>query len=575
MNIFVNYQKKFLNCLNELGKNKIIKCPDTINNISVELPPKGHPADISCNAAMILAKYNKTSPEELGLIIKEHFIKNFKEIEKIDVANKGFLNINFNIIFWKKYLSHIVISKSNFGSNKVKKNKYNLEFVSANPTGPLHVGHCRGAILGDVLSNLLIFNGNTVTKEYYVNDYGSQIKNFVNSVYYRIKEIKDKKKFPNDSNLYPGDYIIDIAEEIIKTKKIKNFSALDKIYDKLTLESLKVSMRIIKGNLKLLGVEHDSFIYESELVEKKLVTKTIKKLEKENFVYKGKLKAPIEKSTTDWKPKNLLLFNSSSFGDDTDRALQKEDGTWTYFASDVAYHDHKINRKFDVLINILGADHIGYIKRIIAATQALSKNKANIICKISQLVKLFKKGEPFKMSKRKGDYITVDDLINEVGKDSVRFMMLNRSSDAELEFDFEQVTEKSKDNPVYYVQYAFARINSIFNSIKLDIDKNIKIPDKNFVLNHYEIQILKKISEWPKCVEISLLRLEAHRIPFYLYELSTLFHAYWNMGNEDKKFRFVINKEVVSHSRLILLQALSIVIKNGMSILGVSTPKLM
>ena len=312
MNIFVNYQKKFLNCLNELGKNKIIKCPDTINNISVELPPKDHPADISCNAAMILAKYNKTSPEELGLIIKEHFIKNFKEIEKIDVAKKGFLNINFNIIFWRKYLSHIVKSKSNFGSSKEKMNKYNLEFVSANPTGPLHVGHCRGAILGDVLSNLLIFNGNTVTKEYYVNDYGSQIKNFVNSVYYRIKEIKDKKKFPNDSNLYPGDYIIDIAEEIIKTKKIKNFSALDKIYDKLTLESLKVSMRIIKGNLKLLGVEHDSFIYESELVEKKLVTKTIKKLEKENFVYKGKLKAPIEKSTTDWKPKNLLLFNSSS-----------------------------------------------------------------------------------------------------------------------------------------------------------------------------------------------------------------------------------------------------------------------
>jgi len=524
---------------------------------------------------MILAKHNNTTPEKLGLIIKKHFTRNFKEIEKIDVAKQGFLNINFNIAFWKNYLFNIIKSKSEFGSNKEKKNKYNLEFVSANPTGPLHVGHCRGAILGDVLSNLLIFNGNSVTKEYYVNDYGSQVKNFVYSVYYRIIEILDKKKFPNKENLYPGDYIINIAKEIIRTKTIKDFSTFDKIHEKLTLESLKISMKLIKGNLKLLGVEHDSFIYESELIKNKLVEKVIAKLKKDNFIYKGKLKAPKGETPSDWKSRDLLLFNSSSFGDDADRVLQKEDGTWTYFASDVAYHDHKINRKFDVLINILGADHIGYIKRIIAATQALSKNKANIICKISQLVKLFKKGEPFKMSKRKGDYITVDDLINEVGKDSVRFMMLNRSSDAELEFDFEQVTEKSKDNPVYYVQYAFARINSIFNSIKLDIDKNIKIPDKNFVLNHYEIQILKKISEWPKCVEISLLRLEAHRIPFYLYELSTLFHAYWNMGNEDKKFRFVINKEVVSHSRLILLQALSIVIKNGMSILGVSTPKLM
>jgi arginyl-tRNA synthetase len=287
------------------------------------------------------------------------------------------------------------------------------------------------------------------------------------------------------------------------------------------------------------------------------------------------LKAPKGESSVDWKSRNLLLFKSSSFGDDTDRSLQKEDGTWTYFASDVAYHDYKLNRKFDILINILGADHIGYIKRIVAATRALSKNKTNIICKVSQLVKLFKKGKPFKMSKRKGDYITVDDLINEVGKDSVRFMMLNRSNDVELDFDFEKVTEKSKDNPVYYVQYAFARINSIFNSIKLDIDNNIKISDKNFTLNHHEIQILKKISEWPKCVEISLSKLEAHRLPFYLYELATLFHAYWSMGNEDKKLRFVVDNEVVSHSRLLLLQALAIVIKNGMSILGVSTPKRM
>ena len=455
------------------------------------------------------------------------------------------------------------------------KKKYNIEFVSANPTGPLHVGHCRGAVLGDALSNLLIFNGNKVTREYYVNDYGGQIKNFVSSVYYRILEIMENKSFPHDQNLYPGDYIIDIAKKIIKKKSIKNFSNFDKIYKQLSSESLKYSMQLIMSNLNLLGVKHNNFVYESKLVDKKMVQKIVKKLQKKKYIYEGKLEAPKGKLIKDWKIRNQLLFKSTIFGDDTDRPLQKSDGTWTYFAGDMAYHFHKISRKFNVLINILGADHAGYIKRIVSATRAISNNKVNLICKVSQLVKLFKNGEPFKMSKRSGDYVTAEDLIKEVGKDSTRFMMLSRSNDIELDFDFEKVTEKSKDNPVFYVQYAYARINSIFRLLKLNLESKIKLDNKKFILNQHEIEILKKISEWPKCVELSSSKHEPHRIPFYLYELVTLFHAYWNLGKDNKEFRFVPENGILNNPRLVLLQALSIVIKNGMSILGVSTPRTM
>ena len=361
----------------------------------------------------------------------------------------------------------------------------------------------------------------------------------------------------------------------LTSKTIKDFTSLEKIYTRLCSESLMHSMQLIKTNLELLGIKHNNFVYESKLIKKNEVSKVVKKLKKENYIYEGKLDVPKGEQTKDWKIRDQLLFKSTLFGDDTDRPLQKADGTWTYFAGDVAYHSYKISRKFDILINILGADHAGYTKRIISATNAISKNKVNLICKVSQLVKLFKDGKPFKMSKRKGDYITVEDLIKEVGRDSTRFMMLNRSNDVELDFDFKKVTEKSKDNPVFYVQYAYARINSIFRLLKLDLKKNIKLDTKNFTLNRYEIEILKKISEWPKCVELSSTRLEPHRIPFYLYELVTLFHSYWNMGKDNKEFRFVPERENINNPRLVVLQALSIVIKNGMFILGVSAPSSM
>ena len=574
MNLFIEYQKKIFETLKKLEKKKLIQIPSNLN-LNVELPPRNQKADISCNVAMTLAKLNKNTPVKLAEILKKHLLINFKEFKSIEIAGPGFLNIRFHIYFWKEYLINIVKLDSKFGSSKTLRRKYNIEFVSANPTGPLHVGHCRGAILGDTLSNLLSFNGNNVTKEYYVNDYGSQIKSFVSSVYFRILEIKKNQIFPNDKDLYPGDYVLDIAKKIIRNKSIKNFDNFEKIYAKLSLESLKYSIQLISSNLTLLGVKHDNFVYESKLISKQMVSKIVKKLKYKNYIYQGKLEPPKGEQKIDWKKRDLLLFKSTLFGDDSDRALQKADGTWTYFAGDMAYHAHKISRKFDVLINILGADHAGYIKRITSATKAISNNKINLICKVSQLVKLFKKGVPFKMSKRKGDYITVEDLIKEVGKDSTRFMMLNRSNDVELDFDFEKVTEKSKDNPVFYVQYAYARINSIFRSHKLTLKDKIKLDNKKFTLNEYEIEILKKISEWPKCVELSSNKLEPHRIPFYLYELASLFHSYWSLGNENKEFRFVSDGNKQNTSRLVVLQCLSIVIQNGMSILDVSTPSSM
>jgi len=574
MNIFVDYKKKITLILKKLEKKNIIKIPANLNGIVVELPPKNEEADISCNAALIISKINNKSPSDIAQILKKHFLLKFKEFEGIYIAGPGFLNIRFKISFWKNNLLNIINQNTKYGSFVDKKKKYNIEFVSANPTGPLHVGHCRGAILGDTISNLLSFNGNKVTKEYYVNDHGGQIKKFVLSVYFRILEIKDNKPFPQDKDLYPGSYIINIAEKILKNKKIKNFSNYEKIFEKLNEQSIKFSIELIKENLNMLGIKHDKYVYESNLIKKKMVSSIVKKLENKKFIYKGILTSPKGDAGVDWKEREQLLFKSTFFGDDIDRPLQKADGEWTYFAADMAYHFNKISRKFHYLINILGADHSGYIKRITAATKAISNNKVNLICKVSQLVKLFKNDKPFVMSKRKGDYITVEDLVKEVGKDSVRFMMLNRSNDVELDFDFKKVTEKSKDNPVFYVQYAYARINSIFKILKIDINKKIKLK-ANFNLNKYEIEILKKISEWPKCIETSTKKLEPHRIPFYLYELVTLFHSYWNMGKDNPDYRFINKGKNSNKASLVLLQALSIVVKNGMRILSVSTPKTM
>jgi len=574
MNIFNDYLEKIKETILNLSQKGKLILPDQLDGITAEIPPSKFNSDISTNVAMVLSKINKKTPADLAQILSEALKENDKLIENISIVKPGFINISFKPIFWTNFISEILKNSQTFGINtKEKKNNYLIEFVSANPTGPLHVGHCRGAILGDVIANILLFNKHKVTKEYYVNDYGNQILNFTKSVYFRIREIKLNEPFPIDNeDLYPGDYLIDFAKNILVSNKDIDLKNFDKISEKLTILSIEEALKLIKQNLNSLGIVHDNFVSEKKLVINQEVKKVIDHLKKDNFIYKGKIKAPTGENTNDWTEREQLLFRSTDFGDDKDRALQKSDGSWTYFASDVAYHKNKLDRKFDYLINILGADHTGYIKRISSSVEALSKSKDKLICKTSQLVKLIKDKKPFKMSKRKGDYITVNDLIKEVGKDATRFIMLNRSSDVELDFDFDNVIEKSKDNPLYYVQYCYARISSVFRHLEKDLNSKIEISNYKFEYSKDEINILKKISEWPKCIDISSTKLEPHRIPVYLYDLASLFHSYWNLGKDNPEKRFINENKKIDDEKLILLKVISNTIKTGMNILGVSVP---
>jgi len=577
MNIFELYLDKIKSIIVNLSKEGKIIIPETFNGINSEIPPTKFDCDISTNVAMVLSKLNKKSPMDLAEIISPVIKENDSLIQTITIVKPGFINIKFKPIFWSNFIKEIILNAKSFGINeKEKKLNYLVEFVSANPTGPLHVGHCRGAILGDVISNVLLFNNHKVTKEYYVNDYGNQIINFTKSVYFRIRELKFGEIFPNDNpDLYPGDYLIDFANNIITSNTDLNYDTYEGISEKLTALSIEQALLLIKRNLKSLGINHDSFVSEKKIVLNKEVESVVSFLETNNFVYKGKIKAPAGEDNKNWVEREQLLFKSTDFGDDKDRALQKSDGTWTYFASDVAYHKNKVDRKFDYLINILGADHAGYIKRISSSVDALSGTKNKLICKISQLVKLIKDNKPFKMSKRKGDYITVDDLIEEVGKDATRFIMLNRSSDVELDFDFDAVKDKSKENPLYYVQYCYARISSVFRHLDKDLNSDVKIDNYNFEYTEDEIKILKKISEWPKCIDASSTKLEPHRIPIYLYELASEFHSYWNLGKQNPEKRFINDQKNISDSKLVFLKLISNVIKSGMNIVGVDTPEKM
>ena len=570
MNIFTDYKIKLNAFFKNLENNKIIKLPKKFDNFSVEIPKIKAHGDFSTNAPMIFAKENNLNPIILANIIKKELEGKFSEIVKIEVAKPGFLNFFFNNHFWYNFLKS---TDANFGKDQSSDSKKILiEYVSANPTGPLHVGHCRGAVFGDILANLLSFVGNKVVKEYYINDYGNQINQFVKSVYFRILEIKNNSLFPNDQDLYPGEYVVDIAKSILKKNKFSNFDNYDLIFNDLKNLCIEEAMNLIKNDLRKLGIVHDNFVSENYIVNENLVEKALNILKEKNYVYEGVLEKPKGNEIDDWEPRKQILFQSTKFGDDTDRALKKSDGTWTYFANDVAYHLNKIERKFDLLINVLGADHAGYLKRQSSCVSALSENKQQIISKVCQLVKLFKSGNQLKMSKRAGDFITASDLISEVGKDSVRFMMIYRSNDSQLDFDFDLVTDHSKENPVFYVQYAHARICSLFRKNKYEIN-NEKTLNLDFLNQEIEIDIIKKIAEWPKCLELSAYHLEPHRVPFYLYELASLFHTYWNSGNENDNLKILNdNQPELQSVRLFIIKKMQLVLKSGLDILNVTAP---
>ena len=576
MNIFENYLLKIEKVIKSAHKDNLLELPDNLSGINVDIPPAKFTGDISTNVAMVLSKINKKPPIELAKQIADLIKDSDSNIDEISIEKPGFINLKFKNEFWNGFILDVLNNSSYGNSASGKKNSYLVEFVSANPTGPLHVGHSRGAILGDVISNLLSFNGHKVTKEYYVNDYGNQISHFTKSVYLRIKEILYDETFPiDDKELYPGDYLIDIAKKIISNNKDLDFKNFDSVSEKLKHLSIQESLKLIKINLENLGIKHDNFASETEVINNNEVDEVIKNLKDKKYIYEGKIKAPEGESNENWVEREQLLFKSTEFGDDKDRALQKEDKSWTYFASDVAYHNTKLKRNFNILINILGADHAGYIKRITSVVEALSGEKNKLICKVSQLVKLIKDKKPFKMSKRKGDYITIEDLINEVGKDATRFIMLSRSSDAEIDFDFDKVKEKSKENPIYYVQYAYARISSVFRNTQNDINSNLEVKNSDFNFANEEIKLFKKISEWPKCVEVSSEKLEPHRISVYLYELASEFHSYWNMGKEDVSKRFIDQDNTIKMEKLVFLKSIANTLKTGMNILGVDTPEKM
>ena len=567
MNIFEYYKDVFIKSLNDIKIDESI-----INKISVESPKDKKFGDISFNAPLILGSSLNKSPmilaEEFRLLISN----STKDFSKIEIAKPGFINFTFKNNIVVNFLNKI---DSNFGFlNNKKKKKINIEFVSANPTGPLHIGHCRGAIFGDVLCNFLKSYGHDVTKEYYINDYGNQLQLFVKSIYFRILEIVKNEKFPEGDGLYPGDYIIDIANKILKENKINNLEKFEEVKHFLTPVSIKVAMDIIKDDLKKMGINHDIFVSENEIVNKNILIKAIEKLKSKGDIYKGILPKP-KGDIEDWEPREQLLFKSTNYGDDVDRALQKSDNSWTYFANDIAYHFEKLNRNFDYYINILGADHSGYIKRLSSAVNALNE-KIKFKIKISQIVKLYKSGKPYRMSKRAGDFILVKDLIDAVGKDSVRFMMVYRSSQSPLDFDFDKVTDKTKENPIFYVQYACARLNSLFEKTGMDINKEIEKPKLECLTNIHEINLIKKILEWPKIINLCYNNLEVHYIPYYLYELSSEFHSFWNAGKIDENLKIVgHNDKQVTLARLFLLQKLYFVIKKGLNILDIKMLKKM
>ncbi len=574
MNLLNSYLKEIIKQVKNNKEINSLLSEKNFSNINIDIPPESINFDLSSNIALVLGKRNKINPKEVAVIIQKILSSKIKDFSSVDIAGPGFINIKLSNNSWVKNINSIFKNKKNFGNNKNNK-KYNIEFVSANPTGPLHVGHCRGAIFGDVISNLLRFNGNKVTKEFYVNDYGNQINIFAKSVFYRLKEIKENLKFPDDKKLYPGQYIVDIARNILKKNPKLKLINFDNIKKKLIKESISESMGLIKKDLKNLGIKHDYFFYESQIVKKNLIKKSLEKLKKKQLVVEGFLEPPKGEDKSNWKKTKKLIFKSTLFGDDLDRSLQKDDGSWTYFANDLAYHSSKISRKYDYLINVLGADHTGYVKRITAAVKAISNEKIFLQCKVCQLVKLFKNGEPFKMSKRLGEFISVNELLSEVNRDSIRFMMLNRGNEVEIDFDFNKVLEKNKDNPVFYIQYCYARINSLFRSIDLNLKKEIKLNPKQFQLNEYEYRILRKIIEWPKVVDTASIKLEPHRLTFYLYDLATIFHSYWTEGNRKEEFKFVINGKINKILSFKIFQLISIILENGMSVLGVSLPKKM
>lgn len=574
MNLFTHVREILIDILHDLSTQGILPADTDFSQITVEPPKDSRHGDMATNAAMVLSKSVETKPRELAKIISESLSQN-EIVLSVDIAGPGFINISLSEACWHSLLSSVILNGINFGrSNIGYSKKVNVEFVSANPTGPLHVGHTRGAVFGDALASLLSYSGYEVTREYYINDGGAQVDVLARSVFLRYQEAFGKEVVFEDGT-YPGDYLIPIA---LKLKDKVGDAYLQKSEDKWLPEfrdyAVQAMMDLIKSDLDLLGIEMDTYFSEKSLYDSGQIEAALDRLKNNGLIYKGILEPPKGKKTEDWEPREQTLFKSTQHGDDVDRPVLKSDGTWTYFAPDIAYHFDKITRGFDLLIDIFGADHGGYVKRMKAAVSALSSGEVPLDIKLCQLVKLYQNGEPFKMSKRAGNFVMLRDLVEEVGPDVTRFVMLTRKNDAALDFDFQKVLEQSRENPVFYVQYAHARIKSVIRKAEeLDIDISDRaLSETNLTsLTHSsELSLIKKIAEWPRLVEVAARLYEPHRIAFYLFDLSSQLHAHWSKGSDNPDLRFLHNDNLVkTQSKIALARAVSIVISSGLAILGV------
>jgi arginyl-tRNA synthetase len=543
-------------------------------NVAVEPPRDAAHGDMATNAAMVLAKPAGLAPRSIADALAARLAKD-PRISAADVAGPGFLNLRLSNVVWQSVVKAALTDGGDFGrSNAGAGRKVNVEFVSANPTGPMHVGHVRGAVVGDALSNLLAFAGWTVTREYYINDGGAQVDVLARSAYERYREANGLEPEIREG-LYPGDYLVPVGEAL----KAKYGTSLLNQPESVWLADLRdfasvMMMQEIRNDLAQLGVRMDVYSSEKALYGTGQIEAAIQTLRDLGLIYEGTLEPPKGKVPEDYEARVQTLFRSTAHGDDVDRPVMKSDGSWTYFAPDIAYHYDKVQRGFDELIDIFGADHGGYVKRMKAAVSALSGGRVPLDIKLVQLVKLYKNGEPFKMSKRAGTFVTLHDVVEQAGADVTRFMMLTRKNDVALDFDFAKVLEQSKDNPVFYVQYANARINSVLRKAQaagLDVsDAALAKADLAQLSHPAEIDMAQQIAEWPREVEIAAKGNEPHRIAFFLYELASEFHGLWNRGNDDASLRFLQEgKDATSCAKIALARATGVVISAGLAILGV------
>ena len=570
MDILEKYKKLLIMELNKSYSK------EDLSNISFEFPRDASHGDFSTNAALILSKKFKINIDHIFKEVKE-FFDNDDDFKDIVLAKSGFINFFVKDHILHDFIREVLKNRKNFGKKDLGKGKkINIEYVSANPTGPLHVGHTRGAVFGDTLANIFDFVGFDVCREYYINDSGEQIRNLAKSVYLRYLQNFSDKEIAMPDNLYPGEYLIPIAKKISDDHGKKFLDKDETIWlDFFKKESISAVMDIIKNDLKSLEIKHDIFISEKFLLEDGHVDKAYKYLEDKNLLYEGNTNPPKGSKKDEWSEKKHILFKSKNFGDDEDRVVKKHDGQWTYFMPDIAYHLNKYERGFIRMINIFGADHSGYIARMKAAVKAVTNEKANLEIKTCQLVRLSRAGKPVKMSKRAGSFITLKEIVNEVGRDAVRFMMVSRKNDAQLDFDFEVFKNENNDNPIFYIQYANARISSLIRNSKeklgIDIkDKDLLNSNLTLLQNENEKKIIFQIANFPKVIEQSAVFMEPHRLSYYLRDLASSFHQYWNLKIDNKRIHILDKSEIdLSLARVALLFAVSITIKTGLELLGI------